>query len=87
MGLVCGFIVGMVAHFWHGSPMLGVVVGVSMLMAILMAAATGSLAPVILKRLGFDPAISSGPFVTTANDITGLMIYLGLATFLLHYLR
>lgn len=87
MGLVCGFIVGMVANFWHGSPMLGVVVGVSMLAAIIMAAAMGSLAPVILKRLGFDPAISSGPFVTTANDITGLMIYLGLATILLHYLR
>jgi magnesium transporter len=47
----------------------------------------GTLVPVVLKKLNFDPAISSGPFVTTANDITGLVIYLGLATYLLQYLR
>jgi magnesium transporter len=67
--------------------MLGVVVGVSMFFAITIAAATGTLAPVVLKKLGVDPAISSGPFVTTANDISGLIIYLSLATVLLHYLR
>ncbi len=87
MGFICGAIVGVVADLWHGHVMLGVVVGVSMFFAITMAAAMGTLAPVVLKKMGVDPAISSGPFVTTANDITGLIIYLSLATGLLHYLR
>ena len=87
MGFICGSIVGIVADLWHGNVMLGVVVGISMFFAITIAAAMGTLAPVVLKRLGVDPAISSGPFVTTANDISGLIIYLSLATVLLHYLR
>jgi magnesium transporter len=87
MGFICGFIVGVVAELWHGNLMLGVVVGVSMFIAITVAAAMGTLVPVLLKRLGVDPAISAGPFVTTANDITGLVIYLSLATTLLRYLR
>jgi magnesium transporter len=43
--------------------------------------------PVLLKRLGIDPAVAAGPFVTTANDITGISIYLSLATLLLDYLQ
>jgi magnesium transporter len=43
--------------------------------------------PVLLKRLGIDPAVAAGPFVTTANDITGISIYLALATLLLDYLK
>jgi magnesium transporter len=66
--------------------MLGIVVGVSMFSAITVAALMGSLMPMLLRRLGIDPAISSGPFVTAANDITGLVIYLGLATILLERL-
>lgn len=43
--------------------------------------------PILLKRLGVDPAVAAGPFVTTANDITGISIYLTLATIFLEYLR
>jgi magnesium transporter len=66
--------------------MLGLVVGLSMFAAITVAAIMGTLMPIVLKRFGVDPAISSGPFVTAANDITGLVIYLGLATILLQQL-
>jgi magnesium transporter len=86
MGTICGFIVGVVANVWHGPAMLGLVVGLSMFAAITVAAIMGTLMPIVLKRFGVDPAISSGPFVTAANDITGLVIYLGLATILLQQL-
>jgi magnesium transporter len=87
MGIICGGIVGIIARFWHGNVMLGVVVGVSMFVGITVAAIMGTLIPIILKSLNRDPAVSSGPFVTTANDITGLVIYLSLANYLLNYLR
>jgi magnesium transporter len=86
MGMFCGTIVGLVAQAWRGPAMLGVVVGVSMFAAITVASVMGTLMPILLRRLGIDPAISSGPFVTAANDITGLVIYLGLATALLQHL-
>jgi len=86
MGTMCGLIVGVVANLWHGPAMLGVVVGVSMFAAITVAAVMGALVPLLLRRLGVDPAISSGPFVTASNDITGLVIYLSLATALLSHL-
>lgn len=87
MALACGFTLTLVAYVWHTHLMLGMVLGAAMFLAITVAAIMGTLVPVVLKKLNFDPAISSGPFVTTANDITGLVIYLGLATYLLQYLR
>jgi magnesium transporter len=70
MGTICGSIVGGVAYFWHGPAMLGMVVGLAMFAAITVAAIMGTLMPIVLKRIGVDPAIASGPFVTAANDIT-----------------
>ena len=51
------------------------------------AAAMGVLAPSLLKKLKIDPAISAGPFVTTMNDITGILIYMSVAGFFLSYLE
>ena len=87
MGAACGTLVGAAAHFWHHNPMLGVVVGLAMVAAINVAAIMGTLAPFFFRLLGVDPAISSGPFVTTANDIVGLAIYLAIATAFYPYLR
>ncbi len=86
MGVACGSIVGVVAYIVGNNPLLGLIVGSSMFFAILVAAMMGCLTPITFKKLNIDPAISSGPFVTTANDITGLLIYLGLATSLIKYL-
>lgn len=79
IGCTCGLAVGLLAQLWHGSYKLGVVVGFSMLGAIMSAALTGTIFPALFKRIGVDPAISSGPFVTTANDIIGVLIYFGIA--------
>jgi len=51
-----------------------------------VAAAMGTLAPAFFRKIQIDPAVASGPFVTTANDITGILIYLGTATWLLRVL-
>lgn len=87
MGIACGLTIGVVAFFWHGNPYLGLVVGLAMMTAITVAATMGVLAPTFFKRMGIDPAIASSPFVQTANDITGILIYFGLATFFLAHLR
>lgn len=82
VGLTCGALVGGVALLWH-NPWLGAVVGLSLFSASCVAVITGTLAPVLFQRLRIDPAISSGPLVTTINDLTGLIIYLGMATLML----
>lgn len=87
MGSVCGLVVGLVAFFWHGNPYLSLVVGLAMLAAMTVAATMGVVAPTVFKKLGIDPAIASSPFVQTANDITGILIYFALATTFINYLR
>jgi len=87
LGVVCGLLLGLVVRFWQGHPMLGLVVGFSMFFGISTAATLGALVPIILKRLNVDPAVASGPFITTMNDVLGLLIYLGLATGLMSHLK
>jgi magnesium transporter len=87
MGAVCGTTVGLVAIAWHGNAVLGLVVGLAMVTAMTVAATSGVLAPAFFRKVGIDPAIASSPFVQTANDITGILIYLGTATWFLSYLR
>ncbi len=87
MGTVCGCVIGVIAYVWHGNPYLGLVVGMAMIFAITVAAAMGVIAPAFFKRIGVDPAIAAAPFVQTANDITGILIYFGTATFFLELLK
>jgi magnesium transporter len=86
MALACGFTLGVVAEIWHHNSALGFAVGSAMAAAIVVASLMGTLVPIIFKRLGVDPAVASGPFVTTANDITGILIYLSISTFFLKYI-
>jgi magnesium transporter len=87
MGGVCGLTIGVVAFGWHHNPYLGLVVGMAMATAMTVAATMGVLATSFFKRIGIDPAIASSPFVQTANDITGLLIYFGTATLFLPQLH
>jgi magnesium transporter len=59
----------------------------SLIVAFLVSTSMATFMPILLKRSGVDPAVAAGPFVTTANDITGITIYLTLATLLIDYLR
>lgn len=83
MGVIVGSGVGIIAHLWKGMPILGVIVGVAMLTTVILATAIGVAIPKLFDKLGVDPAISASPFVTTIEDIMGLLIYFSIASYLL----
>ena len=78
-GLIFAVVMGIVGVVWFGLPMLGVVIGVAMVLNLAVAALAGVGIPVFLERLGVDPALASGAFVTTVTDIVGFFAFLGLA--------
>ncbi len=85
-GLLLAAAVGVAAYFWKGSIMLGVIVGAAMLGNMLVAGLAGSSVPLLLKRFGMDPAVSSAVFVTTFTDVLGFLIFLGMAALLIERL-
>lgn len=87
LGLICGSMISVAAYIWQGNPYLGLVVGISMLATISVAALIGTLVPLLCSKINIDPAITAGPFVTTIKDVTGLLIYFVIATTFLEYLR
>jgi len=85
-GLVLGGITALVAWLWHDLWGLGLIVGVSMLASIVVAATAGTLVPLMLKKMGLDPALATGPFITTSNDVLNLLIYFAVASLLLRWM-
>ncbi|MBN1480751.1 magnesium transporter [candidate division KSB1 bacterium] len=89
-GLLIGTLLALVIFVWPNveNPMiLGSVIGIAMMIVIINSSLFGAIIPFALNRLKIDPAIATGPFITTSNDVLGLLIYLSLATFYLHHLR
>ena len=80
MGLVCGIVAFSIVYFWKGEILLGVLVGVAIACSICVATIAGSFIPLLMHKMKIDPAVASGPFITTLNDITSILIYLGIAT-------
>jgi len=87
LSVACGLILTGVEWLWHEQVVLGLVVGASLIIAFLVSTSMATIMPVVLRKMEVDPAVAAGPFVTTANDITGMSIYLALATALLEYLK
>ena len=85
LGILYGILLGVFAifRFLDVSPMLGLVVGLSICASMIIAATIGSLVPLILNRFDIDPAVATGPFVTTAIDILGVALYFWIAGFFL----
>ncbi|HSG57167.1 MAG TPA: magnesium transporter, partial [Paracoccaceae bacterium] len=79
-GVVFGLLMALVAGVWFGVPMLAAVIGVAMLLTQVAAALGGIVIPMALERLKIDPALASGPFVTTVTDVVGFFAFLGLAS-------
>jgi magnesium transporter len=79
-GIVFALIMGVMAATWFNVTDLGLVIGLAMLTVLTAAALGGILVPLLLTRLGVDPAVSSGPFVTTITDVVGFFAFLGIAT-------
>ncbi|ELK45188.1 magnesium transporter [Halobacillus sp. ACCC02827] len=79
-GIVCGVLMMLIVYIWQGNFFLGVLVGLSILLTLIVATLAGSLVPLIMHRLNVDPAVASGPFITTLNDLISILIYFGMAT-------
>jgi magnesium transporter len=79
-GILCGILLGLVVAFWLSDPKLGLGVGVSLITVILFSGSFGAFVPLLLRKLNIDPALAAGPFITTSNDILGLLIYLSIIT-------
>jgi magnesium transporter len=79
-GILCGILLGVVVALWLSDPHLGIGIGISLITVILFSGSYGASIPFFLKKLNIDPALAAGPFITTSNDILGLLIYLSIIT-------
>jgi len=79
-GILCGILLGLFVSFWLSDLPLGIGVGVSLITVILFSGSFGAFIPLFLKKCNIDPALAAGPFITTSNDILGLLIYLSIIT-------
>ncbi len=79
-GLALGTLLGLAAWMWKGSVVLGLVVGIALALNTVLAVSIGGTVPLILKRFGIDPAVASGPLLTTITDMCGFFLVLSLAS-------
>ena len=85
-GILWAIMVGIIAYLWFHNYRLGLTIAAAMVINLCMGALAGATIPLILKRLGVDPAIAGGILLTTVTDVVGFMTFLGLATlFLIHH--
>lgn len=88
IGFIIAFCIGLAGGIWQGDPRVGLVVGGAMWVAISLGVLWGASFPILLHRLGLDPAVSSSVFLTTMTDIVSFLLILGLASvFLLGFLQ
>ncbi|UCF05624.1 MAG: magnesium transporter [bacterium] len=85
-GIVLGSVLLVIVSLWQRDYRLGILLGLCMLTIIFWATLMGALVPLLLKRMDIDPALATGPFITTSNDILGILIYLGIATLFLDWI-
>ena len=85
-GLALGFLIAMVAFLWKGNPWLGAVVGIAMMLNTIIAVSLGGTLPLIMRRFKLDPALASGPILTTVTDMCGFFLVLSLASMWLKWL-
>ncbi len=85
LGGICALTVGLVGWLWH-SAAFACVVALSMFISVNLSGFAGTMIPMLSKSLGFDPAITAGPFETAFQDVLGVTIFLSLATALLRWL-
>ena len=82
-GMIFAVLVAGVEMVWYGSAPLAAVIGVAMVINLVVAGLAGTVIPVLLERVGVDPALASGAFVTTVTDVVGFFAFLGLAVVVL----
>lgn len=83
LGVCLGGLAGVIAGVWLSELGIGLIVGVSMTLAVTISTMNGLFIPLFFRKIGIDPALASGPLLTTLNDVVGLSVYFGLSTLLL----
>jgi len=86
LGIAAGTVIGIISYIMYGNVYLGLVVGLSLFLTLSVASVIGYLVPNIFAKIGIDPAIASGPFITTLCDTSALVLYFSLATKFIHLL-
>lgn len=86
IGVVTAIVITVIVGIWKNNFVLGAVIGISMVAAIIVANLAGSLIPILMDKIGVDPAVASGPFISTLSDLTSVMIYFSIARIFLNYL-
>ncbi len=86
IGATCGVLIAVIAYLWLGNPVLGLVVGSSLLITLIIGTLAGTVIPLLVYKMKIDPAVASGPLITTLNDVFSLTVYFGVATFFIAYL-
>jgi magnesium transporter len=79
-GIALGMLIGIVAWVWKGNMWLGLVIGAALALNTVIAVSIGGVVPLLLKRFGQDPAVASGPLLTTITDMAGFFLVLSLAS-------
>lgn len=85
IGITCGILIATIAYFWLG-PIYSLIVGGSLVFTLIIGTLAGTIIPLLLYRFGVDPAVASGPLITTLNDVFSLIVYFSFATAFLAYL-
>ncbi len=89
VAMISGTIIAMMVlgyhTFMYGQFQVGMAISISIVVVILFAAILGTLVPLFLHKNNIDPAIATGPFITTTNDVFGIMIYFGIANLILGF--
>jgi magnesium transporter len=79
-GLLWALVVASIAYMWFKSESIGVIIAAAMVINLVIATTAGVFIPLILKRMGIDPALAGTVLLTTITDVVGFMAFLGLAT-------
>ena len=82
-GIALGVLIALAAWLWKGNAYIGLVVGVALALNTVIAVSIGGTVPLILKRFNVDPAVASGPMLTTITDMCGFFLVLSLASVML----
>ncbi len=82
-GLIWSIVIAVVAAYWFDNILIAVVIALAILLNIITASVAGLFVPIVLKKLGYDPALSGAVILTTITDIVGFVVFLGLGTLLL----
>ena len=85
IGLITGLVIFALVAVWKHNPLLGFVIGIAMMCAITVANLAGTFIPMLMDKLGFDPAVASGPFISTLSDLTSVLIYFNIARLFMQF--